>query len=130
MSNYLRILFILAGLFVLKACHQTHYDYPFQNPALSVEERVDNLVSLLTLEEKVGQMTNYAEAIPRLGIPEYDWWNEVLHGVGRAGYATIFPQAIGMSASFNDSLMEKVADIISDELRAKYHYYSKRNDRQ
>jgi len=130
MTNYLRILSVMAVLFALKACHQTNYDYPFQNPTLSVEERVDNLVSLLTLEEKVGQMTDYAEAIPHLDIPEYNWWNEVLHGVGRAGYATIFPQAIGMSASFNDGLMLQVADIISDELRAKYHHYSKLNDRQ
>ncbi|MGB9596874.1 MAG: glycosyl hydrolase, partial [Candidatus Poribacteria bacterium] len=73
-------------------------EFPFQDPSLPIEQRVDDLVSRLTLEEKVSQMVHSASAIPRLGIPEYNWWNECLHGVARAGIATVFPQAIGMSA--------------------------------
>ncbi len=68
-------------------------------------------------------------AIPHLGIPEYNWWNECLHGVGRAGIATVFPQAIGMAASFNERMLEEVASIIADEARAKHHEAAKRGDR-
>ena len=76
--------------------------YPFQNVALSFEQRVNDLVSRLTLEEKVAQMLNSAPAIPRLGIPAYDWWNEVLHGVARTPYhVTVYPQAIAMAATFD-----------------------------
>ena len=107
-------------LFAASACTEK-YDYPFQNPDLPVEERVDNLLSLLTLEEKVQQMMNHTPAIERLGIPEYDWWNEALHGVGRAGLATVFPQAIGMSATWNEPGHQATFDIISDEARAKYN---------
>ena len=71
----------------------------------------------------MGQMKYNAPAIPRLGIPAYNWWNEALHGVARSGTATVFPQAIGMAASFNDELMEEVATAISDEARAKYNEY-------
>src|SRR5437764_8551145 len=78
--------------------------YPFQNPSLSFEERVNDLVSRLTLEEKVAQMLNAAPAIPRLGVPAYDWWNEVLHGVARTPYhVTSYPQAIAMAATFDTS---------------------------
>ena len=75
---------------------------PYQNPSLPIEKRVDDLVSRMTLEEKVSQMMNGAAAIERLGIPEYEWWNEALHGVARAGYATVFPQAMGLAATWND----------------------------
>lgn len=78
----------------------------------------------LTLEEKVALMQNASPAIPRLGIKEYDWWNEALHGVGRAGLATVFPQAIGMGASFNDSLLYEVFDAVSDEARVKSRIFS------
>src|SRR6185369_1954486 len=78
---------------------------PYQNPALPIEKRVDDLVSRMTLEEKVSQMMNGAAAVQRLGIPEYEWWNEALHGVARAGYATVFPQAIGLAATWNTDLM-------------------------
>jgi beta-glucosidase len=100
---------------------------PYQNQSLSFEARVADLVGRMTLEEKVSQMKDVAPAIPRLGIPEYNWWNEALHGVARAGLATSFPQAIGMAATWNDSLMFKMATVISDEGRAKYHEYLRNN---
>ena len=99
------------------------------DPDRPLEERVEDLVSKLTLEEKVSQMIYTSSAIPRLGIPEYNWWNECLHGVARAGVATVFPQAIGMAASFNDKLMYKVACAISDEGRAKHHEFARHDDR-
>src|SRR5271169_6497981 len=74
---------------------------PYQNAALPVAQRVDDLVSRMTLEEKVSQMMNDSGAIPRLSIPKYDWWSEGLHGIARSGYATVFPQAIGMAATFD-----------------------------
>jgi beta-glucosidase len=101
----------------------------YLDPAQLLEKRVEDLISRLTLEEKVSQMIYASSAIPRLGIPEYNWWNECLHGVGRAGIATVFPQAIGMAASFNDKLMYKVASAISDEGRAKHHEFVRQGDR-
>jgi beta-glucosidase len=94
---------------------------PYQDPSLPVEERVKDLVSRMTLEEKVSQTLNASPAIERLGIPEYDWWNECLHGVARAGIATVFPQAIGLAATWNTDLMAHVAVATSDEARAKHH---------
>lgn len=91
----------------------------------SFEERARELVSQMTLEEKVAQMKYDAPAIERLGVPAYNWWNECLHGVARSGRATVFPQAIGMAASFNPQLMGEVATAISDEARAKYNEYKK-----
>ena len=88
-------------------------------------DRAKELVSKMTLEEKMAQLCNEAPAIERLGIPAYDWWNECLHGVARAGTATVFPQVIGMAASFNDELIEAVGDAISTEARAKYNEYKK-----
>lgn len=87
------------------------------------EERARKIVSLMTLEEKAGQMMSNAPAIPRLGIPAYHWWNECLHGVGRAGIATVFPQAIGLAATFEPGLLFKVARAIADEARAKHHQH-------
>ena len=95
------------------------------NPALSPEERANDLVGRLTLEEKAALMQNTSPAIPRLGIKAYDWWNEALHGVGRAGLATVFPQAIGMGASFNNELLYDVFTAVSDEARAKNTEFSK-----
>ena len=87
------------------------------------KERAKELVSKMTLAEKIAQMQHDAPAIERLGIPAYNWWNEALHGVARSGTATVFPQAIAMAASFNEDLMYKVAEDISNEVRAKYNGY-------
>ncbi|MEL6674872.1 MAG: glycoside hydrolase family 3 N-terminal domain-containing protein [Bacteroidota bacterium] len=95
--------------------------HPFQDPSLSLEERLDDLISRLSLEEKVNQLRYDAPAVERLGIPAYNWWNECLHGVARNGRATIFPQAIGMAATFDPELMFRVGTAISDEARAKYN---------
>jgi beta-glucosidase len=92
------------------------------------ERRAKELVSRMTLEEKVLQMQTAAPAIPRLGIPDYDWWNEALHGVARAGEATVFPQAIGMAATWDTDLMHRVAEAISTEARAKYNEAIRQND--
>ena len=94
---------------------------PYLNYELPVDERVNDLVSRMTLEEKVGQMMNNAPAIPRLQIPAHEYWNECLHGVARAGKATVFPQAIGLGATFDTDLIFRSATVISDEARAKHH---------
>lgn len=99
----------------------------FRNETLSFEVRATDIVKRLTLDEKVQQMKDVAPAVPRLGIPAYQWWNEALHGVARSGLATVFPQAIGMAATWDDALMFRTASTISDEGRAKYHEYI-RND--
>jgi beta-glucosidase len=88
-----------------------------------MEERAKKLVSQMTPEEKISQMLYQSPAIPRLGIPAYNWWNEALHGVARSGQATVFPQAIAMAASFDAPLLQQVGDAISDEVRAKYNGY-------
>src|ERR1700739_3590211 len=93
----------------------------YKDMAKPLDERVHDLVSRLTLEEKVSLLGYNSKAVPRLGIPAYNWWNEGLHGVARAGEATIFPQAIGMAATFNDSLIKQVSTVISTEARAKYN---------
>jgi beta-glucosidase len=100
---------------------QTASQAPYLNPKLPIEERVKDLLGRLTLEEEVSQMQNHAPAIPRLGIPAYDWWNEALHGVARAGVATVFPQAIGLAATWDTDLMLDVSAVISEEARAKYN---------
>jgi beta-glucosidase len=105
---------------------QTSDSYPFRNPSLPVEERVNDLVARMTLQEKADQLVYTAPAIPRLGIPAYNWWNEALHGVARAGYATVFPQSITIANSWNESLLFNVASAISDEARAKYHEFQRR----
>ena len=91
--------------------------------------RAKELVAKMTLEEKAEQLSYGAPAIPRLGVPAYNWWNEALHGVARAGVATVFPQAIGMAAAFDTALMKEAGDVISTEGRAKYNEYSKQGDR-
>ncbi|RRK02200.1 glycoside hydrolase family 3 protein [Opitutaceae bacterium TAV3] len=94
---------------------------PFRDPDLPLDERVHDLVARLTLEEKVSQMEHGAAAIPRLGIPAYNYWNECLHGVARNGRATVFPQIIGLAATWDTDLIHRVATAISDEARAKHH---------
>jgi len=93
----------------------------YWNPKLSVKKRVADLLARMTLEEKTSQMVNAAPPVERLGIPGYDWWNECLHGVGRAGIATVFPQAIGLAATWNARLVHRMAAATSDEARAKHH---------
>jgi len=94
---------------------------PYQNPALSSEERAKDLLSRLTLEEKATLMCDISEAIPRLGIKKFIWWSEALHGYANMGDVTVFPEPVGMAASFNDSLVNRVFDAVSDEARAKYN---------
>jgi beta-glucosidase len=112
-------LFLLLSLSVSYVSGQ---NYPFQNPDLPLEQRVDDLVGRMTREEKISQMMHGSPAIDRLEIPAYNWWNECLHGVARAGYATVFPQAIGLAATFDTDAMFRTAEVISDEARAKYHH--------
>lgn len=103
---------------------------PYQDSSLSFEERAKDLVSRMTLEEKVSQMQNGAAPIDRLGVPFYDWWSEALHGIARAGLATVFPQTIGMASSFDDQLIEEVFTATSDEARAKYVDFIKKGSRK
>ncbi|WP_425501459.1 glycoside hydrolase family 3 C-terminal domain-containing protein [Pseudoxanthomonas yeongjuensis] len=100
----------------------------YKDTQRSFEERAADLVSRMTLEEKAAQMQNGAPAIERLGLPAYDWWNEALHGVARAGGATVFPQAIGLAATFDVPLMDQVSRAISDEARAKHHEALRRGE--
>jgi len=131
----MKILHLMFVSLVLFGCSQnpiketTHYDFLFQNPGLIQEERIKDLISRLTLEEKTSLMLYNSPAIERLGIPEYNWWNECLHGVARAGKATVFPQAIGLAATFDEELIFKVATAISDEARAKHHEAVKMGNR-
>ncbi len=112
---------LLPFLAVLSAFAQGTATPPYKNTKLSFEERARDLEQRMTLEEKISQLGHTADAIPRLGIPEYNWWNEGLHGVARAGIATVFPQTIGMAATFDDALLFEDADAISTEFRAKYN---------
>jgi beta-glucosidase len=102
---------------------------PYLDTSLSFEARTRDLVSRLTVEEKISQLMNHAAAIPRLGVPEYEWWNEALHGVARAGVATVFPQAIGLAATFDAPLVHRMAEVISDEARAKHHQFVRQGQR-
>lgn len=119
MKNQYKYLLLLPAVFILSSADAQKL--PYQDTRLSFEKRVDDLVSRMTLEEKVSQMVDHAPAIPRLNIPEYNWWNECLHGVGRAGLATVFPMPIGTAAAFDAPLTYRIATATSDEARAKYH---------
>jgi beta-glucosidase len=115
--------FLFAVVFSLSFpahAQQAPANAPYLNPALPIEQRVDDLIGRMTLEEKVAQMRDHAAAIPRLGVPKYDWWNEGLHGVAFAGYATNFPQVIGMAATWDTDLVHRMGVTISTEARAKY----------
>jgi len=117
---------VLCAFVLMVHAEETVHDKPrYLDPERSFAARAADLVSRMTLEEKVAQMQNAAPAIPRLGVPEYDWWNEALHGVARAGEATVFPQAIGLAATFDTALMSEVATAISDEARAKYNRFQR-----
>jgi beta-glucosidase len=119
MRYWLALLLLACG--VVRLAKTQSVKTKFENPDLSPEERAADLVARMTLEEKVSQMQNTAPAIPRLGIPAYDWWNEALHGVARAGIATVFPQAIGLAAAWDTDLHFRIAGVISTEARAKYN---------
>ncbi len=99
----------------------TDTQFPFQNRDLPLENRINDLIDRLSLEEKAGQLSHQSPAIERLGIPYYNWWSEVLHGHARSGRATVFPQSIGLGATFDEDLIRRVASAIGDETRAKHH---------
>jgi beta-glucosidase len=103
---------------------------PFMNSALPTDKRVDDLISRMTLDEKVSQLVDRAAPIPRLNIPFYDWWNEGLHGIARSGYATMFPQAIGNAATWDQPLMKQIGSVVSTEARAKYNDALKHNNHE
>lgn len=121
-----RLYLIAFVLLIFSACRN---QLPYQNVRLTFEERTDDLVERLTLEEKVQLMRYDSPAVDRLGIPAHNWWNECLHGVGRSGLATVFPQAIGMAAMWDTAQMYAIANAISDEARAKHHAYAKQGKR-
>lgn len=121
MRKSLTISLILSSFLALTGCaEKTVYEYPFQNPELSVDERVDNLISLLTLEEKEGLLMNGSISIDRLGIPAYNWWSEACHGIC-AQDATVFPQAIGLAATFDPEQQYEIYTVVSDEARAHWN---------
>jgi len=122
MKNFIAcILFALAGPVLAQA--------PWLNPELPAGERARRLVREMTLEEKISQMQHSASAISRLGIPACNWWNEALHGVARAGIATVFPQAIGLGATWDEALVGRIAAVIGDEARAKHHEFVRQGKR-
>lgn len=122
---------LISGVFVfIDSCTQkTDSSFPFLDTSLTIDQRVDDLVSRMTLEEKISQMVNDAPAIERLGIPRYNWWSEGLHGVARAGLATVFPQAIGMAAAWDEDLMHRMATAVADEARAKHTNFIQKDKR-
>ncbi|MCE5332881.1 MAG: glycoside hydrolase family 3 C-terminal domain-containing protein [Bacteroidales bacterium] len=125
-KNIILSVLSVAALLFFDACKKTE---PYLDTKLSFEERTNDLVSKLTLEEKVQLMRYDSPAIDRLGIPAHNWWNECLHGVARSGLATVFPQAIGMAAMWDTLQMHENAVAISDEARAKHHDYARRGKR-
>ena len=116
-----RLLLFLIVILPARAYTQTTTTLPYGDPAIPTEQRVNDLVSRMTLAEKISQMQDVAPAIPRLQIAAYNWWNEGLHGVARSGVATVFPQAIGLAATWDPLLLHSIADVISTEARAKYN---------
>ena len=112
-------LFSMAMLMAMSLSASAQQLLPYQNPNLSAEARANDLLSRLTLEEKTKLMMDTSPAIARLGIPQFQWWNEALHGVGRNGFVTVFPITMHMAASWDDTLLYKVFTAVSDEARAK-----------
>ncbi|WP_372743944.1 glycoside hydrolase family 3 C-terminal domain-containing protein [Lutibacter sp.] len=128
MKLYITLLIIILSVCLANGQSQSSSTPKYQDLSLDFETRAADLVQQMTLDEKIAQLGNKAPAIPRLGILEYDWWNEALHGVARAGNATVFPQAIGLAATFDTDMMKQIADIISDEARAKHHEALRNSD--
>lgn len=118
--NDMKKTFVFLFVYLLAGPAFAQYQYPYQNPSLSYKERVENLISLLTPEEKVGLMMNKSASVDRLGIPSYNWWSEACHGVRQDGY-TVYPQPIGMAAAFNAQLVYDVFSTVSDEARANWN---------
>ena len=112
-------LFSMAMLMAMSLSASAQQLLPYQNANLSAEARANDLLSRLTLEEKTKLMMDTSPAIARLGIPQFQWWNEALHGVGRNGFVTVFPITMHMAASWDDTLLYKVFTAVSDEARAK-----------
>ncbi len=112
---------LLAALLASVALSTVAQQPAYLDPHLSAQKRAHDLVGRMTLDEKVNQLEDWATAIPRLGVPDYQTWNEALHGVARAGYATVFPQAIGMGATWDPALVRSMGNVISQEARAKYN---------
>ena len=114
-----KIFVIIIALVAMHAYAQKTYRYPYQNPNLTPEQRAEDLCKRLTIHEKAKLMMDRSPEIKRLGIPQFEWWNEALHGVGRNGFATVYPITVAMAASFDDALVHQVFTSVSDEARAK-----------
>ena len=119
-------LIILIISFALGATAQT--TLPYKDINLTPEQRADDLISRLTLKEKTKLMMDQSEPVERLGIPRFQWWNEALHGVGRNGYTTVFPITMGMAASWDDALLYRCFDAVSDEARIKNTQAKSKNE--
>lgn len=117
------------GFLCFQARGQNNDNFQWYNYNLPIDERFESLVNSMTLDEKISQLIDESQEISRLGIPRYGWWNECLHGVSRTGRATIFPQAIGLAATFDDKLIKQIASAIGDEGRAKFNVAIKNNNR-
>ena len=122
--------YLLTTIMSICALMATAQSLPYQNACLSAGERADDLLSRLTLEEKVSLMMDTSPAIERLGIPQFQWWNEALHGIGRNGFATVFPITMGMAASWDDALLHRVFTAVSDEARVKARQAKRSGDIQ
>ena len=112
--------FALASILLPAQAQKKTYDFPFQDPSLPMEERIDDLLSLLTPEEKIGLLMNKSISVDKLGIPSYNWWSEACHGVRADGY-TVYPQTIAMGASFDADLVYRIYESVSDEARANWN---------
>ena len=112
--------FALACILLPAQAQKKTYDFPFQDPSLPMEERIDDLLSLLTPEEKIGLLMNKSISVDKLGIPSYNWWSEACHGVRADGY-TVYPQTIAMGASFDADLVYRIYETVSDEARANWN---------
>src|SRR5438046_262787 len=126
MTRFLFLLFI--SLQCIHAMAQNGGEV-FRNAQLPLQARVNDLLQRLTTEEKISLLGYNSKSIDRLGIPAYNWWNEALHGVARAGRATVFPQAIGMAATWDTDLLLRVSTAIGDEARAKHHEFVRKGKR-
>src|SRR6516225_9042891 len=121
MTNTLKPAILAVALVMPPAASAQNINQPWFNPDLPTDQRVDALIGQMTLAEKASQMVNQARAIPRLGIPAYNWWSEALHGVARNGTATVFPEPIGLAATFDPALVKEMGVAIGTEARVKFN---------